>query len=30
LAPPLISGQPEFDAIYDILNDVLGRASQMM
>ncbi|MBJ7384286.1 MAG: aspartate aminotransferase family protein [Mycolicibacterium sp.] len=30
LAPPLISGQAEFDAIYDILSDVLGRASQMM
>lgn len=27
LAPPLISGQAEFDAIYDILSDVLGRAS---
>ncbi|OFJ54392.1 aspartate aminotransferase family protein [Mycolicibacterium grossiae] len=30
LAPPLISGQPEFDAIYEILRDVLGRASSML
>ena len=30
LAPPLISGQPEFDAIYEILHDVLGRASSML
>ncbi|BBY28468.1 aspartate aminotransferase family protein [Mycolicibacterium sediminis] len=30
LAPPLICGQREFDAIYDILSDVLGRASEMM
>ena len=30
LAPPLISGQKEFDAIYDILSDVLSRASNMM
>jgi adenosylmethionine-8-amino-7-oxononanoate aminotransferase len=30
LAPPLISGQEEFDAIYDILNDVLGEASRRM
>ena len=30
LAPPLICGQPEFDAIYEILNDVLGRASKML
>jgi adenosylmethionine-8-amino-7-oxononanoate aminotransferase len=30
LAPPLISGQKEFDAIYDILHGVLGEASRMM
>jgi adenosylmethionine-8-amino-7-oxononanoate aminotransferase len=30
LAPPLICGQKEFDQIYDILSDVLGRASKMM
>ncbi len=30
LAPPLISGQKEFDAIYDILNGVLGEASRML
>jgi adenosylmethionine-8-amino-7-oxononanoate aminotransferase len=30
LAPPLICGQQEFDAIYEILNDVLGRASKML
>lgn len=30
LAPPLISGQQEFDAIYDILHDVLGEASNRM
>ena len=30
LAPPLISGQKEFDAIYDILNSVLGEASRML
>ena len=28
LAPPLISGQKEFDAIYDILSGVLGEASR--
>ena len=28
LAPPLISGQKEFDAIYDILHGVLGEASR--
>ncbi len=27
LAPPLISGQKEFDAIYEILHGVLGEAS---
>ena len=26
----LICGQREFDAIYNILSDVLGRASEMM
>ena len=30
LAPPLISGQKEFDAIYDILHGVLGEASRML
>ena len=30
LAPPLISGQKEFDAIYDILSRVLGEASRML
>jgi adenosylmethionine-8-amino-7-oxononanoate aminotransferase len=30
LAPPLISGQEEFDAIYDILSNVLGEASRRM
>jgi adenosylmethionine-8-amino-7-oxononanoate aminotransferase len=30
LAPPLISGQKEFDAIYDILSNVLGEASRML
>lgn len=30
LAPPLISGQAEFDAIYDILNNVLTEASAQM
>jgi adenosylmethionine-8-amino-7-oxononanoate aminotransferase len=30
LAPPLISGQAEFDAIYDILRGVLGEASRML
>ena len=30
LAPPLISGQKEFDAIYDILHSVLGEASRML
>jgi adenosylmethionine-8-amino-7-oxononanoate aminotransferase len=30
LAPPLISGQKEFDAIYDILNRVLGEAAARM
>jgi adenosylmethionine-8-amino-7-oxononanoate aminotransferase len=30
LAPPLISGQQEFDAIYDILSNVLGEASRRM
>ncbi|MGE0216616.1 aspartate aminotransferase family protein [Mycolicibacterium sp.] len=30
LAPPLISGQVEFDAIYDILNHVLTEASARM
>ena len=30
LAPPLISGQAEFDAIYDILRNVLTEASARM
>jgi len=30
LAPPLISGQKEFDAIYDILRSVLAEASDRM
>ncbi|KAA0077364.1 aspartate aminotransferase family protein [Mycolicibacterium sp. P9-64] len=30
LAPPLISGQKEFDAIYDILHGVLSEASRRM
>ena len=30
LAPPLISGQKEFDAIYDILHGVLGEAGRRM
>ena len=30
LAPPLISGQKEFDAIYDILRGVLSEASRRM
>jgi adenosylmethionine-8-amino-7-oxononanoate aminotransferase len=30
LAPPLICGQPEFDAIYDILRNVLTEASARM
>ncbi len=30
LAPPLICGQKEFDAIYDILNGVLTEASRRM
>ncbi|MCH9701599.1 MAG: aspartate aminotransferase family protein [Actinomycetia bacterium] len=30
LAPPLICGQPEFDAIYDILRGVLTEASRRM
>ncbi|HET7667001.1 MAG TPA: aspartate aminotransferase family protein, partial [Mycobacterium sp.] len=30
LAPPLISGQKEFDAIYDILHGVLTEASRML
>ena len=30
LAPPLISGQAEFDAIYDILHGVLSEASRML
>ncbi|KRE25254.1 hypothetical protein ASG82_16830 [Mycobacterium sp. Soil538] len=30
LAPPLISGQKEFDAIYDVLHNVLGEASRRM
>jgi adenosylmethionine-8-amino-7-oxononanoate aminotransferase len=30
LAPPLISGQKEFDAIYEILHGVLGEASRML
>jgi adenosylmethionine-8-amino-7-oxononanoate aminotransferase len=30
LAPPLISGQKEFDAIYQILRGVLDEASRMM
>jgi adenosylmethionine-8-amino-7-oxononanoate aminotransferase len=30
LAPPLISGQKEFDAIYDILHSVLSEASRRM
>jgi adenosylmethionine-8-amino-7-oxononanoate aminotransferase len=30
LAPPLISGQKEFDAIYDILRNVLTEASARM
>jgi len=30
LAPPLICGQKEFDAIYDILHHVLGEASRRM
>ncbi|CAA0130981.1 putative aminotransferase [Mycolicibacterium vanbaalenii] len=30
LAPPLISGQKEFDAIYDILRSVLTEASRRM
>jgi adenosylmethionine-8-amino-7-oxononanoate aminotransferase len=30
LAPPLISGQREFDAIYDILRSVLSEASRLL
>lgn len=30
LAPPLISGQKEFDAIYDILRDVLDEAGRRL
>src|SRR6201990_2962018 len=30
LAPPLISGQKKFDAIYDILSGVLGEASRRL
>ncbi|TDL10173.1 aspartate aminotransferase family protein [Mycolicibacterium obuense] len=30
LAPPLICGQREFDAIYDVLHSVLGEASRRM
>ena len=30
LAPPLISGQKEFDAIYDILHGVLSEAGRRM
>jgi adenosylmethionine-8-amino-7-oxononanoate aminotransferase len=30
LAPPLISGQKEFDEIYDILSGVLGEASRKL
>ena len=30
LAPPLISGQKEFDAIYEILHGVLGEAGRML
>ncbi|MFY1621405.1 aspartate aminotransferase family protein [Micromonospora sp. WMMD736] len=30
LAPPLICGQAEFDAIYNILRDVLGEASRRL
>jgi adenosylmethionine-8-amino-7-oxononanoate aminotransferase len=30
LAPPLISGQKEFDAIYEILHGVLSEASRLM
>ena len=30
LAPPLICGQKEFDAIYDILHGVLSEASARM
>ena len=30
LAPPLICGQKEFDAIYDILHNVLSEASRML
>ena len=30
LAPPLVCGQAEFDAIYDILHGVLGEASRRM
>jgi adenosylmethionine-8-amino-7-oxononanoate aminotransferase len=30
LAPPLISGKKEFDAIYDILHRVLSEASRML
>ena len=30
LAPPLISGQREFDAIFDILHGVLSEASRRM
>jgi adenosylmethionine-8-amino-7-oxononanoate aminotransferase len=30
LAPPLISGQKEFDAIYDILHNVLSEAGNRL
>ncbi|BBZ06638.1 hypothetical protein MDOR_08070 [Mycolicibacterium doricum] len=29
-APPLISGQPEFDAIYDVLQGVLSEAARRL
>ncbi|BBY79812.1 hypothetical protein MPUL_09700 [Mycolicibacterium pulveris] len=30
LAPPLISGQKEFDAIYEILRGVLDEAGRLL
>jgi hypothetical protein len=30
LAPPLISGQKEFDAIYEILHGVLSEAGRLL
>jgi adenosylmethionine-8-amino-7-oxononanoate aminotransferase len=30
LAPPLISGQAEFDAIYEILHRVLSEAGNLL